>query len=174
MTPKARSAAWLVSVMLLLGFPPAMAADTPEELRARELEADIARRTQAYRQQQATRRTHIAGTVTEARFEQYLAGFRRKIDCSASKHYPGSARGKTYGEMIVTVSILADGSLEKARVDQSSGHKVLDESVITIAKQAAPFAPFPPEIRRDTDVLEITRTWTFTQVANVAGDDPCQ
>jgi len=28
---------------------------------------------------------------------------------------------------------------------------------------ASPFAPFPPEIRRDTDILEITRTWYFTQ-----------
>jgi protein TonB len=27
---------------------------------------------------------------------------------------------------------------------------------------AAPYPPFPPEIARDTDVLEITRTWIFT------------
>jgi protein TonB len=26
---------------------------------------------------------------------------------------------------------------------------------------AAPFAPFPPDIRRDTDLLVITRTWFF-------------
>jgi protein TonB len=28
---------------------------------------------------------------------------------------------------------------------------------------AAPYAAFPPAIRHDTDVLEITRTWNFTQ-----------
>jgi protein TonB len=28
---------------------------------------------------------------------------------------------------------------------------------------AAPFAPFPADIRRDTDILHITRTWSFTK-----------
>ena len=31
-----------------------------------------------------------------------------------------------------------------------------------IVKMAAPYAPFPPDIRKDFDVIEITRTWTFT------------
>jgi protein TonB len=28
---------------------------------------------------------------------------------------------------------------------------------------SAPFAPFPPEIREDLDVLHITRTWKFNE-----------
>jgi protein TonB len=28
---------------------------------------------------------------------------------------------------------------------------------------AAPFAPFPPDIRKETDYLDITRTWKFTR-----------
>jgi len=28
---------------------------------------------------------------------------------------------------------------------------------------AAPYASFPPDIRRDTDILHITRTWSFTK-----------
>ena len=28
---------------------------------------------------------------------------------------------------------------------------------------SAPFAPFPPDVKRDTDVLHITRMWTFTK-----------
>ena len=31
-----------------------------------------------------------------------------------------------------------------------------------IVQLAAPYANFPPDIRKDTDVIEITRTWTFT------------
>jgi len=27
---------------------------------------------------------------------------------------------------------------------------------------AAPYAPFPPNIRKEADILSITRTWTFT------------
>jgi protein TonB len=39
---------------------------------------------------------------------------------------------------------------------------VLDAAARRIIKLAAPFPPFPPEIARDTDILEITRTWMFT------------
>jgi protein TonB len=28
---------------------------------------------------------------------------------------------------------------------------------------AGPYAPFPDDIRRDTDILSITRTWTFAR-----------
>jgi protein TonB len=27
---------------------------------------------------------------------------------------------------------------------------------------AGPYAPFSPSIQRDTDILEITRSWSFT------------
>jgi protein TonB len=147
-----------------------------DDARMLELKAEIARREQAYQQRQLLRRKQIAGTVAEPRFEKYLVEFRRKIACSSLLHYPKAARGKVYGHMVVTVSILADGSFEKARVDRSSGYKALDESVIDIARRAAPFDPFPPEIRRDTDALDITRTWTFTHTEDetaAGADDPC-
>jgi protein TonB len=169
----------LLAVLLSVSLPadaarPRKAAGTPisDEARARELEAEIERRSQAYRQR--LRRKQIGGTVTEGRFEQYLALFRRKIACSASQHYPKAARGKTYGELVVTVSILADGSLEKAWIERGSGHKILDNGALNIARQAAPFPPFPPEIRLDTDALDITRTWMFTHTEEAEGiDDPC-
>ncbi|MDR0703344.1 MAG: energy transducer TonB [Azoarcus sp.] len=154
---------------------PRKAAKAPvnDEARARELEAEIARRSQAYRQR--LRRRQIGGTVTERRFEDYLAVFRRKIACSASRHYPKAARGKTYGELVMTVSILADGSIETARIERGSGHKILDNGALDIARKAAPFPPFPPEIRADTDALDVTRTWTFTytEEAGEDADDPC-
>ena len=31
------------------------------------------------------------------------------------------------------------------------------------ARLAAPFSAFPADIARDTDILSITRTWTFTR-----------
>jgi protein TonB len=35
---------------------------------------------------------------------------------------------------------------------------------------AAPSAPFPPNIQRDTDELDITRTWTFTNADRLRAD----
>ena len=37
----------------------------------------------------------------------------------------------------------------------------LDEAAVRIVKMAAPYAPFPPDIRKDYDIIEITRTWKF-------------
>ena len=37
----------------------------------------------------------------------------------------------------------------------------VDADERALARLAAPFAPFPAEIRKDTDLLVITRTWTF-------------
>jgi len=174
----ALSTPFLVIFLVFLALSPTAAADkanTSNEARIRELDAEIERRKQAYQQRWHQRRKQITEGVMEPRFEKYLAGFRRKIACSASLHYPKAARGKIYGEMVVTVSILADGSFEKARVERSSGRKVLDESVINIARQAAPFEPFPPDIRRDTDALDITRPWSFTYTEETAASatDPC-
>jgi protein TonB len=46
-------------------------------------------------------------------------------------------------------------------LDRSSGLKVLDAAAFKIVRMASPFAPFPPNIRKDTDLLVITRTWFF-------------
>jgi len=47
-------------------------------------------------------------------------------------------------------------------VERSSGNRVLDAAAMRIVRLAAPYAPLTPDIRKDTDILVITRTWTFT------------
>ena len=39
--------------------------------------------------------------------------------------------------------------------------EVLDDAAFRIVRMASPYARFPPDIRRDTDLLVITRTWFF-------------
>jgi protein TonB len=53
--------------------------------------------------------------------------------------------------------------VESIDLDRSSGLKVLDQAAFTIVRMAAPFAAFPESIRKDTDLLVITRTWFFAQ-----------
>ena len=52
--------------------------------------------------------------------------------------------------------------MESIEINRPSGQRILDASAIRIVKLAAPYPPFPPDIRKDIDVLSITRTWTFT------------
>jgi protein TonB len=67
--------------------------------------------------------------------------------------------------------VRADGSLEEVLVLRSSGSAILDDAAVRIVHLAAPFAPFPPDIHRETDLLDITRTWQFLS-NNRFGDKP--
>lgn len=108
------------------------------------------------------RKKFVGARTQEYRFAQYVEDWRQKIERVGTLNYPDSARGKLYGSLMMSVVVRADGSVVRININRSSGHSVLDEAAERIVRLAAPFAPFPPNIRRDTDELEITRTWTFT------------
>ena len=124
------------------------------------LEAEIDRSLEEYAKR--PRKKFIGARAKEYRFAQYVEDWRQKIERVGTLNYPDAARGRLYGSLLLFVSIRADGSVERAEVVRSSGEKVLDEAALRIVQLAAPFAAFPDDIRRDTDIIEITRTWTFT------------
>lgn len=126
-----------------------------------QLQAQIARQTQAY--QERPRKRFIGANTKEYRFAQYEEDWRAKIERVGTINYPAEARGKLYGTLRLTVTIRPDGEVESIDLDRSSGLKVLDQAAFRIVKMAGPFAPFPPDIRKDTDLLVITRTWFFAQ-----------
>jgi len=125
------------------------------------LQAQIARQTQAY--QERPRKRFIGANAREYRFAQYEEDWRAKIEHVGTLNYPAEARGKLYGQLRLTVTIRPDGTVEAIDLDRSSGLKVLDQAAFRIVQMAAPFAVFPADIRRDTDLLVITRTWFFAQ-----------
>lgn len=125
------------------------------------LEAEIDRNIDAYNKR--PRRAFIGTRAQEYRFAQYVEDWRIKVERIGTLNYPQAARGKVYGDLVLTVVLLADGRVDRVDINRSSGHRVLDEAARRIVHLAAPYAPFPPAIRRDTDILEITRTWFFTK-----------
>ena len=126
------------------------------------MRAEINRSLNEY--QSRPRRTFIGANTREYRFTRYIEDWRAKIERVGEMNYPQAARDqKTYGSLLVGVSIRSDGSLEAAEIRRSSGSKVLDDAAIRIVQLAAPYAAFPPDIAKDTDVLSITRTWMFTR-----------
>ena len=130
-------------------------------LAAMRLQAQIDRQIDEY--QKRPRKKFIGANTAEYRFAQYEEDWRVKIERIGSLNYPPEARGRVYGNLRLTVSIRPDGNVESIELDRSSGLKVLDAAAFKIARMAAPFAVFPPDIRRDTDLLVITRTWFFGQ-----------
>ena len=125
------------------------------------LEAQIDKNWDAYQKQ--PRRKFIGARTQEYRFAQYIEDWRIKVERIGNLNYPEQARRqKIFGSLKLSVAIKADGSVESIEVSKPSGNRILDAAAMRIVKLAAPYAPLPPDIRKDTDILVITRTWTFT------------
>jgi len=124
------------------------------------LSAELSQRTRAYAKR--PRRKAISASTQEYRYASYLDAWRRKVERIGNLNYPDEARRKKlYGNLVIHVAVRADGTVERIRLLHSSGSKVLDDAAIRIVRMSAPFAPFPSNIRKHVDILDITRTWQF-------------
>lgn len=130
-------------------------------LAAMRLQAQIDKQLDEY--QKRPRKKFIGANAAEYRFAQYEEDWRAKVERVGTVNYPAEARGKLYGNLRLTVTLRSDGSVDSIELDRSSGLKILDAAAFKIVRMAGPFAAFPPSIRRDTDLLVITRTWFFGQ-----------
>lgn len=142
---------------------------TRQTLEVMRLEAQISRDLELYQNQ--PKRKQVGVRATEYRFARYVEDWRQKVERWGNLNYPEAARQQhLYGSLVLTVAIRADGSVENIVVTRSSGHRLLDAAAVRIVEIAAPYAPLPPEIRKDTEVLEITRTWTFARGDELRSD----
>jgi protein TonB len=92
----------------------------------------------------------------------YEKAWQEKIERIGNLNYPDEARRRNLsGSLLLSVGIKPDGTVYSVKVRYSSGHQVLDDAAMNIIRLAAPFAPFPPELKQEADVLIITRTWRF-------------
>lgn len=125
------------------------------------LHAKLARQRQAYAKRPRIRR--ITSVATRASIDaEYLSKWASKIEFVGNRNYPDEAlqRGIT-GTLRAAVTLLPNGNVDKVEILHSSGQKLLDRAALQIVYLASPFAPFPQEIRKTTDKLEIIRTWHF-------------
>lgn len=133
--------------------------DLSQEIASLEARVDSETNTEA-KSPRVRRLTSVS--ARQAVDAYYLQSWRRKVETVGNLNYPEEARrDQLYGSLRLMVSITPDGALKEVRILDSSGFKVLDDAAIRIVRQAAPFAPFPEEMRQTTDVLEIIRTWQF-------------
>ncbi len=141
--------------------------DTPMSaamiLRGREiarLSAEISLSMEGYSKR--TKHRYISASTKSFRDAAYLDDWRRKIERVGNLNYPEEARSRNLsGSLIMDVAINPNGTINTISIRRSSGQKVLDDAATRIVRLAAPFSPLPQAMRKDTDVLHITRTWQF-------------
>lgn len=125
------------------------------------MEAQIERQVEEYNKR--PRKKEFSPRTAEAVEAMYVEGWRQKVERVGNLNYPEAAKGRLYGSLVLYVEIRADGGIERVEVARSSGHKVLDDAAMRIVKLAAPYGAFPPEMKKNMDILMLARTWVFTK-----------
>jgi protein TonB len=133
-----------------------------QRLRIAQLEAQIAKEWEEY--QKLPRRKFIGARTEGVVYAQYVDQWRQRVEKIGTEYFPDEARRrKLYGSLVMTVHIRADGSVEKVEIDRSSGYRLLDSAARRAVDLAGPFPPFPPAVRKDWDILSISRTFSYTR-----------
>ena len=133
-----------------------------QSLEIAALEADLDQQRENYARRPRVTRLTAASTM-KAEDSQYVSHVVRKIERTGSLNFPQEAGRKLYGKPRVSISIYSDGSIRDVKVLQSSGNLVLDSETINIVHRSGPFAPFPKSVRKDRDVLELIRTFSYNK-----------
>lgn len=148
-----------------------LAATRQNQLMAMAMQSDeiasLQARLDAKKQAYAKRpRVRVVSTVSTKydRDAAYVDAFRSRVEEVGNKNYPSLARQRRiFGNVRLMVAILPTGQVKDVVLLKSSGYPVLDQAAIQSVRLASPFQPFPAAIRRDTDILQIIRTWKFAE-----------
>lgn len=109
------------------------------------------------------RRKFVSANTREHLYAGYMRSWVAKVERVGNFNYPEQARRMNLaGSLVLSVDVLADGSVEQIRVLRSSGYDILDEAAVRIVRLSSPFSPLPDEITAEVDMLTITRTWQFS------------
>ena len=94
---------------------------------------------------------------------QYVMDWEAKVERAGNLNYPEAASKKNFsGTLTMAVGINIDGSIYSIRINKSSGNLELDEAAKKIVRMSAPFPPLPLDLRKEVEVLVITRVWKFS------------
>jgi protein TonB len=123
------------------------------------LAAEIERDSQAYAKR--PKRKFISANTAEYEFASYMRGWVTRVERIGNLNYPDEARRRNLvGQLLMTVAVRRDGSVERIDIIRSSGYPLLDEAALRIVRLGEPYPPLP-ETDEQIEILHITRTWEF-------------
>ena len=137
------------------------AQTTPLSAEIASLRAKLDKQRQAIAKRPRIRRVTSVATKASAD-AAYIGKWVDKIQFVGSRNFPEQAlRDGVFGSLRLATTLKANGTIHSVKILKSSGYRVLDDAALQIVHLSSPFSPFPQEIRKDVDLLEIIRTWHF-------------
>lgn len=129
------------------------------DLEMARLAAEIHMRSERYARR--PKRKFVSASTQEYAYAAYLRQWVDRVERVGNLNYPDEARRRQLaGELVISVAIRRDGSVERADIIRSSGTPMLDDAALAIARLAEPYPPLPAT-GDEVDVLHVTRTWNF-------------
>ncbi|MCD9006705.1 energy transducer TonB [Luteimonas sp. XNQY3] len=129
------------------------------DLEMARLAAEIHMRSERYARR--PKRKFVSASTQEYVYAAYLRQWVDRVERVGNLNYPDEARRRQLaGELVISVAIRRDGSVERADIIRSSGTPMLDDAALNIARLAEPYPPLPAT-GDEIDVLHVTRTWNF-------------
>ncbi|MFN7644978.1 MAG: TonB C-terminal domain-containing protein [Burkholderiales bacterium] len=127
------------------------------------MQAEIARNVEDYNKR--PKRLTFGVNAVGVNYARYVADWATKIERIGTERFPPEARGRQYDSLIITVEIDKHGNVVDVVVNKKSKYEALNRAVKQIVYAGQPYERFPPEMAREGDILQIVRTWTFTNDA---------
>ena len=125
------------------------------------LQAQLDLQRQAFARQ-PRKHTITSASAKKSHEASYLDSWRRRVEAVGNINYPMKARQQqVYGNVRMLISLNASGQVSETRIIQSSGKTLLDQAAVDIVNLAAPFEPFPEELKAEADIIELIRTFRF-------------
>lgn len=109
------------------------------------------------------KKRYVSPATQEAVYALYYDALRRKIEDRGTRDFPEYQGKRLYGELIMNITIDAEGRLIEADVISRSQSRVLDRRAIAIVQASAPFGPFTAAMRKEADQIVVTSRFKFTR-----------
>lgn len=146
-------------------LPPVSEARAPRDAEMARLAAEVYLRSELYAKRPT--RKFVSASTREYAYANYLRAWVDRAERIGNLNYPDEARRRRLGgQVVVSVGVRRDGSVESTRILRSSGTPLLDEGVLRMVRLAEPFPPLP-DTGDKVDILHVTRTWVFVPAGTV-------
>jgi protein TonB len=140
-------------------LPPVSAAQAQRDAEMARLAAEVYLRSEEYAKRPI--RKFVSASTREYAYATYLRAWVDRAERVGNLNYPNEARRRRLGgQVVASVGVRRDGSVESVRILRSSGTPLLDAAVEQMVYLAEPFPPLP-ETPDKIDILHVTRTWVF-------------